>query len=149
MTISVRPVASTDREAWQELFWAYLDFYEAEPNAHSTDLVWSRLNADKPEIHGLVAELDGRIVGITHFHFQMSTWSDTRLCYLEDLYVDNQVRGRGVASTLIQAVKAAAIEQGSTELFWITKSDNETARRIYDKVASLTDYVRYEIPLER
>lgn len=148
MTISVRPIAAADREAWQKLYLAYLAFYESEPIESSTELVWSRLTAQTPEIQGLVAELDGEIVGIVHFHYQVSTWTHSWHCYLEDLFVAEGARGHGAASALIEAVKHAANEHKCSELYWITKKGNETARRLYDKVATLSDFVRYEILLE-
>lgn len=148
MTITVRPITPADRQAWHELFVAYLRFYETEANDASIALAWHRLMGETPEIHGLVALDDGKLVGFTHFHFQLSTWATNSNCYLEDLFVSESARGKGVATALIEAVKAAAIANRCTELFWITKSSNSTARRLYDKVATLSEFIRYEVPLE-
>jgi len=144
----VRQIALADRADWERLYLAYLEFYESEPIESSTELVWSRLTSASPEIQGLVVEDDGQIVGITHFHYQLSTWAHTWHCYLEDLYVEKRSRGNGAARALINEVKALATDKGCSELFWITRSMNETARKLYDKVATPTDFVRYEIMLE-
>jgi len=144
----VRQIALADRADWERLYLAYLEFYESEPIESSTELVWSRLTSASPEIQGLVVEDDGQIVGITHFHYQLSTWTHTWHCYLEDLYVDQESRGIGAGRALINEVKALATDKGCSELFWITRSMNETARKLYDKVATPTDFVRYEIMLE-
>jgi ribosomal protein S18 acetylase RimI-like enzyme len=146
--INVRNLRSTDRQDWQRLYYSYLEFYQSEPIATSTDLLWNRLTQAKPEIRSFVVEDGGRVVGLVHFHFQLSTWTHTWHCYLEDLYVDAGSRGKGFASALIHAVKTSALENKCSELFWITRESNETARRLYDKVATASDFVRYEILLD-
>ena len=148
MTVTVRQVAIQDKASWQELYISYLKFYESEPVESSTELLWNRLTKVEPEIQGLVAVSNGEIVGIAHFHYQLSTWTHTFHCYLEDLYVKEAERGRGAATALISEVKKSAIEHKCSELFWITKESNHVARKLYDKVAKQSDLVRYEILLE-
>ena len=144
MSIHVRQVQEADRSVWQELYLAYLKFYETSPGDVNSELLWDRLTNSEPQIQALVAEANGVVIGIAHFHYQLSTWSETSHCYLEDLYVAEGARGKGAAKALIQQVQELAIKQGCTELFWITKESNSTARKLYDKVANLSDFVRYE-----
>jgi ribosomal protein S18 acetylase RimI-like enzyme len=144
MSINVRQIREADKSSWLELYLAYLRFYNASPDDMDSELLWDRLTNSDPQIQGLVAESNGIVVGIAHFHYQLSTWSDTSHCYLEDLYVAERARENGVAKALIQQVQEAAIKQGCTELFWITKESNSTARKLYDKVANLSDFIRYE-----
>jgi len=148
MPLIVRQVLVGDKTRWRELYVSYLKFYNSEPIESSIEIVWQRLTKDEPEIHGLVAELNGEVIGFTHFHYQLSTWTHTFHCYLEDLYVSEEERGKGAATALIAEVKKLAVERKCSELFWITKESNETARKLYDKVANRSDFVRYEISLE-
>ena len=143
MSITVRQIKEGDKSPWLELFHSYLKFYDAYPNEMDTDLLWDRLTSLDPQIHGLVAESNGVVVGIAHFHYQLSTWSDTFYCYLEDLYVAEGERGNGIATALIGKVEELAIKQGCSELYWITKESNATARKLYDNIANLSDFVRY------
>jgi ribosomal protein S18 acetylase RimI-like enzyme len=138
-----------DKPAWEELFFAYLKFYETSPSDVNSELLWDRLTNSEPQIQALVAEANGVVIGIAHFHYQLSTWSETSHCYLEDLYVAEDARENGVAKALIQQVQELAIKQGCTELFWITKENNSIARKLYDQVANLSDFVRYEKKLEQ
>jgi ribosomal protein S18 acetylase RimI-like enzyme len=147
--IVIRPIREDDRHSWQKLYYAYLEFYASEPLEPATEILWRRLTAESPIVQSGIAELDGVVVGFVHFHFQISTWTHTWHCYLEDLFVDNNYRGRGVARSLIDEVKRAALEEKCSELYWITREHNTTARKLYDKVASATDFVRYEILLEK
>ena len=144
MTVTVRQIEIQDKASWQELYVAYLKFYESEPVESSTELLWNRLTKGEPAVQGLVAVSNGEVVGIAHFHYQLSTWSDTFHCYLEDLYVAEDARGKGVASALIAAVEDLAIQNKCSELFWITKENNTVARKLYEQVATLSDFVRYE-----
>jgi len=148
MPLIVRQVLVGDKTRWRELYESYLKFYNSETIESSIEIVWQRLTKDEPEIHGLVAELNGEVIGFTHFHYQLSTWTHTFHCYLEDLYVSEEERGKGAATALIAEVKKLAVARKCSELFWITKESNETARKLYDKVANRSDFVRYEISLE-
>jgi ribosomal protein S18 acetylase RimI-like enzyme len=144
MSIAVRQIQVGDKSAWQELYFAYLKFYETSPSDVNSELLWDRLTNSEPQIQALVAEANGVVIGIVHFHYQLSTWSETSHCYLEDLYVAEGARGKGVAKALIQQVQELTIKQGCTELFWITKESNSIARKLYDQVANLSDFIRYE-----
>ena len=149
MSINVRQLQVGDKPAWEELFFAYLKFYETSPSDVNSELLWDRLTNSEPQIQAQVAEANGVVIGIVHFHYQLSTWSDTSYCYLEDLYVAEGARGKGAARALIQEVQELAIKQGCTELFWITKESNSIARKLYGKVANLSDFVRYVKKLEQ
>jgi ribosomal protein S18 acetylase RimI-like enzyme len=148
MKVSVRQLSEADKPVWLNLYESYLEFYESETDESSTELLWNRITKETPEIQALVAELDGMVVGIVHFHYQLSTWAQTWHCYLEDLYVSEGARGKGAAKALIEEVKRLAIERKCSELFWITKESNQIARKLYDKVAAVSDFVRYEIRLK-
>jgi ribosomal protein S18 acetylase RimI-like enzyme len=149
VSINVRLLQVGDKPAWKELFFAYLKFYETSPSDVNSELLWDRLTNPEPQIQALVAEANGVVIGIAHFHYQLSTWSETSHCYLEDLYVAEGARENGVAKALIQQVQELAIKQGCTELFWITKESNSIARKLYDQVANLSDFIRYEKKLEK
>jgi GNAT superfamily N-acetyltransferase len=120
MNIEVRIPTNEDRAAWEALYRDYLEFYETAFTPEAIELTWQRiLNKD---IQARVAVTDGEILGFTHFHYQISTWTPTHTCYLEDLFVDEKSRSRGVARALIAAVeKESREEQLVIQLvkFWI------------------------------
>jgi ribosomal protein S18 acetylase RimI-like enzyme len=147
MNVSVRQLSEADKPIWLNLYQSYLEFYESESDQLSLELLWKRITKETPEIQALVAEIDGEVVGIVHFHYQLSTWTQTWHCYLEDLYVREDSRSKGAARALIEEGKRLAIEHKCSELFWITKESNQVARKLYDKLATQSDFVRYEIKL--
>ena len=143
MTITIRPIALSDKERWLDLFKQYIIFYKSTLSDEQFELNWQRLHSDF-NINGLVAELDGQVVGLAHYIFRPSTWAEKDFYYLEDLFVDPSVRSKGVGRALIDELHKIAIERGSKRLYWTTAPDNETARKLYDKVA-ITDRVQYKI----
>jgi GNAT superfamily N-acetyltransferase len=144
--IEIGPLRRTDRAAWEKLARGYNDFYETVLPNSDYDRAWRRLLADK-EIHGLGARFDGRLVGIAHFLFHSNIWR-AEVCYLQDLFVDEAVRGQGAARALIDAVAAAARRRGASRYYWQTKQDNARARALYDKLARFRGFIRYDYSLE-
>lgn len=144
MTFVVRPLGSNDREQWLALWQGYLAFYGSELAASVTDLTWNRLLDPEAPIHGLCAATpEGRILGIVHYLFHPVTWAAGPRCYLEDLFTSQHARGRGVGRTLIEAVYAAADARGADQVYWLTQEFNATARRLYDRVAEATPFIKY------
>lgn len=147
MSVEVTDFHPPDRARWAELWREYLALYQVTlPNEVFED-TWARL-LHGTVLHGFAARQDGRIVGITHFLFHATAWATTPVCYLQDLFVEDTARGRGVAQALIEAVAERARQQASARLYWLTQNDNARARRLYDRVAKHSGFIRYEYPLD-
>jgi GNAT superfamily N-acetyltransferase len=139
---SLRP---GDRAAWEVLARGYKAFYRDPMPDEAYEQTWRRL-LDGTELHGLGARIDGALVGIAHYFFHPTFWS-AEACYLQDLFVDKTLRGRGAGRALIDGVARAARDRGATRLYWHTKEDNARARVLYDKVARFAGFIRYQYPL--
>ncbi|WP_188194409.1 GNAT family N-acetyltransferase [Nonomuraea sp. SYSU D8015] len=145
--ISIGKLLPPDREAWEGLFRAYIDFYERSEPDEMYDRAWEEFQAGT-RLHAFGARLDGRLVGITHFLTHGSTSApDTEVCYLQDLFTAPDVRGKGVGRALIEAVAGWARERGCSRVYWNTHESNSTARRLYDAVAENRGFIRYQIEL--
>ena len=145
MTVRIAALAAADHPRWLELARGYKAFYQTAVTPQQYEHAWRRLLAED-RVHGLGAHLDGRLVGITHYLFHSGTWNN-EVCYLQDLFVDPQARGRGVARALIEAVAKAARMRRAEKLYWLTQTHNTAARALYDKVAVYLDFIRYDYPL--
>lgn len=141
--VAVRPPRPEDRAAWDVLWHGYLRFYRSRLEPEVTELTWARLLDPAVPPHGLVAELDGRLVGFAHFLFHPSTWSTSGYCYLEDLFTAPEVRGRGAGRALIEAVYAAADAAGASSVYWQTQEFNADGRALYDTLARRTSFIVY------
>lgn len=145
--LQISPLQAQDHADWRRLAQGYKDFYNTPTTEAEFQTAWQRLLANDG-LQGLGARLDGRLLGFTHYLFHTSTWAP-RVCYLQDLFVDEAWRGQGTAAALIEAVAEAARAAGALRLFWLTQSHNERARRLYDRVAQYQGFIRYEYPLLR
>jgi GNAT superfamily N-acetyltransferase len=63
--------------------------------------------------------------------------------YLQDLFTTPDARGKGVARSLIETVYADADAAGRPAVYWLTQTGNSTARALYDKIATATDFMVY------
>jgi len=145
--LRIRPITNTDYEAWLPLWDGYNAFYgrqgEMALDLNITKTTWARfLNAHEP-INAFVAEQNGQLVGLVHFIFHRSTTRLNDVCYLQDLYVNQAIRGAGVGRQLIQAVYDAAQTAGSTRVYWQTQYSNTAGRALYDKVAKHLGFIVY------
>ena len=96
--LEVRPLQDSDRDDWTALWTAYLDFYGTSVPADTFATYFDRLlGADPQDFNGLVAVIDGKLVGLTHYLYHRHGWKVENVCYLQDLYADPSVRGMGVA----------------------------------------------------
>jgi len=145
--LRIRPLKDKDRLGWSELWRAYLAFYETELPHSVYQSTFARLIGDDPQDFScLVAEMDERLVGLTHFLFHRHAWKVEDVCYLQDLYVDSAVRGTGVGRALIEAVYDEADRHGATSVYWLTQDFNKAARRLYDRVGQETPFIKYQRP---
>ena len=145
--LEIRAVLAADKQRWFILWQGYLDFYQTELSVEQSSLTWQRILEPEFNMKCAVAIDDGLIVGFTTYSLQNSTWSEGGHCYLEDLFVDPAVRGKGVGRALIEYVKSYAIENNCSRLYWNTDEDNATARKLYDTYALESGKRQYRIAL--
>lgn len=145
MTLSIRPLAKTDHTDWRRLWAAYLAFYETTLPDQVFATTFARLlDPAHPQQNALVAEQDGALVGLVHYIYHPHNWRLEDVCYLQDLYVDPAARGTGAGRALIEAVYAAADARGAPSVYWLTQAHNTTARQLYDRVAKVTPFIKYQ-----
>lgn len=145
MTLTIRPLIATDEPAWRDLWTAYLTFYGATVAEEVYTTTFARLLGDDPQdFSGLIAIKDGTPIGLTHYMFHRHGWRVENVCYLQDLYVSDAARGTGAGRALIEAVYAAADAAGAPNVYWMTQNDNATARLLYDRIATKTDFIKYQ-----
>ena len=140
----IRPLQAADRDQWSDLWTAYLAFYETKLGPEIYDVFFERLLGDDPQdFHCLVAEQDGKLVGLTHYIYHRHGWKIENVCYLQDLYVDPEIRGSGAGRALIEAVYKAADDAGCPSVYWLTQDFNSQARQLYDRIGQLTPFIKY------
>lgn len=148
MPRTIRPLHLKDEADWRRLWTGYLAFYQTSVPEAVYRSTFARLLGDDPrDFSALVAEVDGRLLGLTHFLFHRHCWKLEDFCYLQDLYVDPEARGTGLGRALIEAVYARADAAGAPAVYWLTQDFNHEARPLYDRIAKVTPFIRYNRPL--
>jgi GNAT superfamily N-acetyltransferase len=143
----VRPVTAEDFPQWLPLWTGYNTFYKRTLPDAITRTTWARfLDAAEP-MHALVAEQDGRLLGLTHYLFHRATAMIEPSCYLSDLFTNQQARGKGIGRLLIEAVYEAARRAGSSRVYWQTHETNAVAQVLYNGIAERSGFIVYRKPL--
>lgn len=147
MPLQIRRPTDTDRESWNELYAGYADFYQVTQTQDMRDKVWSWITDPAHEVDGLVADLDGAVIGLTHFRPFARPLAAATGGFLDDLFVDPAARGSGAARALIEAVSAEGKARGWSVIRWITADNNYRARGLYDQLADRTGWITYDIKI--
>lgn len=143
--VLVRAIAPSDEQDWRRLFAAYREFYELQPDDAVLDRVWGWIHDPDHLVNALVAEVEGRVVGLAHHRLYARPSEGEAGLYLDDLFTDADARGRGVGRALIGRLAETAREHGAAKVRWMTAEDNHTAQRLYDAVARRTTWVTYDL----
>ena len=142
----VRALNKEDFDAWLPLWKGYLEFYETELEDEITRHTFERLIDPSIDMFGALALNDEReAIGMVNWITHPGTWSRGQYVYLEDLFVSVTGRGSGAGRALIEHVQAWAEAAGATKVYWLTADSNKTAQQLYDRVATKTGFIHYQI----
>jgi GNAT superfamily N-acetyltransferase len=143
----VRAVERADFDQWLPLWQGYNAFYgragDTALPGDITHMTWARFFDAYEPMHALVAESQGRLVGLAHYLFHRTTIRIEPTCYLQDLFTVAEQRGTGVGRALISAVFEQARLAGCARVYWLTHESNATAMKLYDRLARLSGFVVY------
>jgi len=115
-----------------------LAIYEREPDAVKTtedDLLRDGFG-DNPLFQCLVGEIDGKVEGLALYFFTWSTWEGRPTLYLEDLFVRESTRGKGLGLTLFKNLAKIAVEKKCQRFEWSVLDWNEPARSFYHQLGA-------------
>ncbi len=144
--LSVRPVTPEDYEDWLVMWRGYCSFYEEDLPAAVTKTTWQRILTANEPVHCLIASgAGGEPIGFANYLTHCSTWHEEPVCYLEDLFVNPDVRRGGIGRMLIEHLIGIVRDNGWGELYWHTKHNNHVARILYDRIATDCSFVRYGV----
>jgi GNAT superfamily N-acetyltransferase len=142
--IEIRPLEAGDRGDWDRLWADYLAFYGTRRSPDVFDTTFARyLDPARADMLAFVAVAEGSCVGLAHVIVHAHGWQIAPVTYLQDLYADPSIRGKGIGRALIEAVYADADAAGRPNVYWTTQTGNTTARRLYDRIGVATDFMKY------
>lgn len=145
--MKIRPIVREDYAQWLSLWNGYNAFYGRSGatalDPQITAMTWSRFFDAYEPVYALVAELDGRLVGIAHYLLHRSTTAIAPSCYMQDLFTSETARGKGIGRALIEAVYERAASAGCARVYWQTHETNAVAQRLYDALAERSGFIVY------
>ena len=142
--MDIRPLLPADYKQWRKLWISYLDFYETSLNDEVIDKTFNRfIDEHHNRQNALVAEQSSSLVGLVHYIYHPHNWKIEDVCYLQDLFVAPENRGQQIAKILIEKVYEEADKCGTPTVYWLTQEFNAPARKLYDKIADLTPFIKY------
>ena len=140
----LRRLKKDDYDNWKEVWSTYLSFYDSTVKELVYKTTFARLVSRGNTAQNAIIACENReIVGLVHFIFHPDNWNIEDDCYLQDLFVVETARSRGIGRSLIEAVYTEADKRGSPSVYWLTEKTNIRARALYDKIAHVTSFIEY------
>ena len=139
----IRIAQAPDFEQWLPLWKQYQVFYKTEIPDAVARTTWDRFQDAKETMHCAVAELDGKLVGMVHYISHCSCWSQGDNVYMQDLFTEPALRGKGIGRALIEYVYAFAAQERAAKVWWLTHETNQHAMLLYDTIAEKSGFVQY------
>ena len=141
---------TADQPEWRRMWLANCAHYGVSIPAADDRELWRRIMDPDFPIGTLVCGApvgESPLAGFANYVLRPHSFSSRMVCYLEDLWVEPSARGAGWGRKFIDALVARGRDRGWRRIYWHTGADNVAARRLYDRVTRVTDYVRYDISL--
>lgn len=132
-----------DHSRWFRLWQGYQRFYRVEIAPEVTEETFRRLLDPAEPMWAAIAWRGDEALGLVHYIRHRSTWTTGDYCYLQDLYVEEAVRGLGLGRRLIEHVYAEAAAMGCSRVHWLTHETNTNAMQLYDRIADRSGFVQY------
>ncbi|PZQ78984.1 MAG: GNAT family N-acetyltransferase [Ancylobacter novellus] len=145
---TIRALTADDHALWLPLWQGYQRFYEVSIPEQTSLTTWQRLNDAAEPMWGALAVEEGQALGFVHYVRHRTTWTEGDYCYLNDLFVSEAARGRGVGRKLIRHVYAEARAMGCSRVYWLTHETNTAAQRLYSGVAERSGFIQYRKRLD-
>ena len=144
--MEIRQATAADQESVIRLWKALLEFYNKKSPAEVLQRSFRFTLENPDQVQVFVVEDDGVIKGTASLHKgHYSTWHDNWYGHIEDVVVDPQCRGQGLAYNLLCHVIETAKEQGLSRIELNALNTNHNARRLYEKLGFITQSVVYEL----
>ena len=97
----------------------------------------AQLFGDNPPASAMVAEIDGRTVGIAIWYTTFNTFTCRRGLYIEDVYVEPEYRGLGIGRAFFRAIAQRALQAGCSRLEWSVLDWNAPAIAFYRSMGAV------------
>jgi GNAT superfamily N-acetyltransferase len=137
MTISIRPATPDDVPTIAFLIRALSQYEKLEHEVAMTeDKLRDTMFGPRSYAEAVLAEEDGKAVGFALFFHNYSTFLAQPGLYLEDLYVPELQRGKGIGKALLAHLAKIAVERNCGRMEWAVLDWNVDAIGFYEKLGA-------------
>ncbi len=145
LDLEIRPLKMSDYQDWYRLWVAN--------NAGNVSLVitqetWKRLHDPEGTFKSLAAFSNGKMVGFLHAVIHHVTGALQPVCYMQDLFVDPQMRRKGIARELVLALGEKGKAEHWHRIYWLTDAHNQAAQTLYKTLGVRLDFSLHAWPLD-
>ncbi len=141
--LTIGPVSEGDHAAWMPLWLGYQSFYGISIPENVSAFTWGRLLDTSEPMSAALAWVGEEPVGLVHFIYHRSCWTEGDYCYLQDLFVAEESRGSGAGRKLIEHVYADAAHRNCPRVYWLTQESNQQSMLLYDRIAERSGFIQY------
>ena len=143
--IIIRPLQPNDFEKWLPL-WDANNLGQRDDTV--TAQTWARLiNPDNKQVNGLCADQNGELLGIVHYILHPTTGAINPVCYMQDVYVDQAYRRKGIGKRLVEGVTKIGAQEKWARMYWLTQDSNLEAKAMYTNFGIKLNFTFYVLPI--
>lgn len=144
MSIQIRPLEPQDFPDWLPL-WDGNNM--GLRNEAVTAETWSRLTNPESSVNGLAAWEGSEMIGLVHYILHPTTGHIEPVCYMQDVYVSDHHRKKGIAKKLIKKLVNIGQEEKWARMYWLAEAENEAAQALYKSIGVKLNFTLHVQPL--
>lgn len=148
MSLQIRPATSDDAGILYSLICELADYEKLRHEVVATvDSIRETVFGPESCTEAIIAEWNGEPVGFALYFATYSTFLGRQGIYLEDVYVREELRGRGIGKRLLSEVARVAMERECGRLEWSVLDWNKPAIDFYESIGAVAqdEWIRYRL----
>jgi len=135
--LAIRPACPGDEDLLLELIHELAVYEKAPEEAVATpQQIHEALFGERPSAEAVIAEWQGKPAGFALFFHNFSTWLGKPGLYLEDLFVSESMRGKGIGKALLLHLAGIARERNCGRMEWSVLDWNRPAIDFYERLGA-------------
>lgn len=134
--VDIRPARPSDADVLAAMMGELATSEGLErPRAVTAEALRALLDGPDPRLHAWLAWADGRAIGYLSYVIGLWPWDVGDRVFVDDVFVREEARGRGVGTRLMRAVGAVAAERGLV-VRWEARPENRAAHAFYRRLGA-------------
>lgn len=93
----------------------------------------------QPTLHATVVLIDQQYAGLMLYYFSFSSWQMKKCVWIEDLFVVEKYRSKGIGRRLLEKARNIALEHNCARVDWHVRRVNKNAQQFYTHMGGQID----------